>query len=91
MCLLNVGLNPLKYIGFGYFGYGPRVNIESLVNVVIKAAPFKDFGDLSFVDSYKKVAQLPFYQSLTFSNLGLIMASQVNIAMAHQRITFTLN
>ena len=81
MCVLNVGLNPLRFIRFGYFGYGERVNIESLITAVIKTAQFKDFGDLSFVDSYKKVAQLPFYKSLKFNNLGLIMANQVTNAM----------
>lgn len=33
-----------------------------------------DFGDLSFLSDYQRVADLPFYKSLTFSNLGLIIA-----------------
>ena len=87
MCVLNVILNPLRFIRLGYFGY-ERVNIDSLITAVVKTAQSKDFGDLSFVDSYKKVAQLPFYKSLKFSNLGLIMANQVTNAIALSR-TFT--
>lgn len=39
-----------------------------------KVTGFSDFGDLDFLNYYKKIAISPFYQSLHFSNLGNIVA-----------------
>ena len=74
MALLNILLNIPRILHLGPFKHGSKVDINTTVKRVAKKTRMSDFGDLSFLSDYQRVADLPFYKSLTFSNLGLIIA-----------------
>ena len=72
MAVLNVSLEPFRILQLGLLK--DPVVIEDAMKDAVVATKLHDFGDLSFVENYKLVAELPFYKNLRFSNLGLVMA-----------------
>jgi hypothetical protein len=74
IALLNTLFIPMRALNLGPFAMG-KVTLEKSMEVAMKETGLKDFGDLSFVDSYKKISTLPFFKRLHFTNLGYVMAA----------------
>ena len=74
MAALNLCLNPMRILKLPPFHSGGKVDIIAIMGECSKSLGLSDFGDKSFVDDYIAITEYDLYKSLTFHNLGLIMA-----------------
>ena len=72
MATINIFLHPLRVLQIGMLK--DSVTLDKAMKDAMSATNLHDYRDLHFVDNYKHISELPFYKSLKFSNLGLIMA-----------------
>lgn len=72
MASLNVFLEPLRILGMGPMN--PKLlTFEAAFKWINKKYKLTDYGDMSFVETYKEVMKIPFYKSLELTNVGVIV------------------
>jgi hypothetical protein len=90
IALLNTIFIPLRLLHLGPFSMG-KVTLEKSMEIAMKDSGLTDFGDLSFVESYKKMSELPVFKTLKLSNLGFMMAAgefQMNLRRRLELVNF---
>ncbi len=73
VAVLDTMFIPLRFLKIGPFKDG-KISLDAVMKSVMKETKLSDFGDLSFVDSFKVITESALQKSLTFSNIGYIMA-----------------
>jgi hypothetical protein len=74
IALLNTVLTPFRILKIGPFKDG-MITIEQAMQIASKETGLTDFGDLDFVTTYKKISTTAYFKSLSYTNLGFIMAN----------------
>jgi hypothetical protein len=73
VAVLDTLFIPLRLLRIGPFKDG-KISLDVIMKSVMKETKLSDFGDLSFVESFKVITESALQKSLTFSNIGYIMA-----------------
>lgn len=89
MALMNILLNPVRYLRLGPFKSGDKIDIFGIMKDCSMTSGLTDYGNLTFIEEYKKIMDYPLYKSLSFSNLGLIMARMEFDIVASRRLAMT--
>ena len=88
MAVINVCTEPLKILNI--WPFVEPVSMQTAMKRAMKETKLSDFGSLSFVENYEIVSKLPYYQSLKFSNLGLMMANmEIQMGLCVRRLLLT--
>jgi hypothetical protein len=84
---LNVILGPMRMFKIGPYKQG-KLTLEKAMKYATKKAKLDDFGDLSFLDSYKAIFDTETHKKLKLTNIGYIMYQiELNQTML-RRLTF---
>lgn len=73
VAILDTLFIPLRFLRIGPFKDG-KISLDAIMKSVMIETKLSDFGDLSFVESFKLITESTLQKSLTFSNIGYIMA-----------------
>ena len=87
LAMLNVFLTPIRYLKLSHYKHGgDLIRMENGMRDATAVTKLSDFGDLTFVESYNKIINLPFYQALRFTNVGFITAAKENELTLQRRL-----
>jgi len=71
MAFINICLHPFRVFQIGLLK--EPIALEKAMKDAMSETKLSDFGDMNFVENYKKVSEFPFFKSLNFTNLGLVL------------------
>lgn len=75
MAIINTVLGPIRFLKLGPFKHGrDSVNFDAICQEQIQLTGLSDYGDLSFISSYKNIASTPYYKQIVFSHFGFLNA-----------------
>ncbi len=83
-CFVTTALYPVRLMKLGPYKDG-KLTIEKAMKYAQRKCKLTDFGDLTFVDSYSTIMNLPTQQKMVYHNLGYIMARiELNMTMVRR-------
>lgn len=85
--LLSTLLVPLRLLKIGPYSSGD-ITMEKAMKRAMNKTGLSDFGDLTFVETYKKVTDTAFFQNLTLSNMGYLVAKTELEILLVKRLKF---
>lgn len=74
IAILNTIFQPFRLLKVGIFDER-KITLEGSMKIAIKETGLSDYGDLSFVERYRRIGSHPTVKNVQFSNLGYLLAS----------------
>lgn len=85
IAFLNTLFTPFRLLKVGIFD-DSKITLEGSMKVAMKQLHLSDFGDLTFVERYRKIAKHRSIKDKQFSNLGYLLASGEWEMMTRRRL-----